>query len=60
MTVKTERAYLAWQRAVRASENKALRNAPETYSDAKRRWARIATLKERYETALAAEKEKAV
>lgn len=57
MTLATEKAYKAYQRALRAAENRAIRNAPENIVDFKRRNARIARLKATYETLLEAEKE---
>jgi len=56
MDPKVERAYKAWQRAVRARVNRAIRNAPENIVDFKRSEQRIRDLKAKYEAALEATK----
>jgi len=60
MNAKTEAAYQAHQRAVKASMNRAIRGTPENIADYNRRNARIARLKATYETLLVAEKTKEV
>lgn len=58
MIDKVEKARKAWQRAVRAAENRAIRNAPENIADYNRRNKRIADLKAKYEQALQENKQK--
>jgi hypothetical protein len=59
MNTKTEAAYLAWRRACDAAMNRAMRTGAEHITDFNRRNARIARLKERYETLLRAERKPA-
>jgi hypothetical protein len=56
MTLKTELAYQAWQHACEAAMRRAMRHGAEHISDFNRRNDRIARLKLKYETLLAAEK----